>query len=528
MRPAELLASAAAAGLDVVAITDHDTTAGWAEAVGGGPGRTAWRWCGAWRSPAPSTGSACTCSATCTTPTSPSSPPRSTRPGPAARPSAERMVELLARDYDISWADVVAHARPGASLGRPHMADALVRKGIVANRDEAFADILGSRGGYYVGHYAIDARRAIRLVRAAGGVPVMAHPLAHRRGRVVSDAVIGELAGGRAGRHRGLPPRPRRRQRPARAARSPRSSTCWSPAPATTTAPARSPGSVTTPRIPLCCNRSRPRRAAYRSCGRDRLGPAADRPGRAAGHAQAALLRLAVRLLTYVDCPRRTGSQYLDRPPPQKSPQRAHTSLGVAVHTALARWWDLAPDRRTPSAAAALVRSSWVRSGFRDDEQSERWRAKTAVQTAAYAERLDPDEQPLGIERHGGDADADAGGDRPGGPAGRPRRRAGRRRLQDLAGRADAGRGADLVAARALRRRGGRRCSAGRAPGSSCTTCRAARLPPTSTRRSRWPARFPRPSRSLRTWSASTRRSPQGRVGTTTFPAAHRPDLQLV
>jgi hypothetical protein len=74
------------------------------------------------------------------------------------------------------------------------MADALVRKGIVANRDEAFADILGSRGGYYVGHYAIDARRAIRLVRAAGGVPVMAHPLAHRRGRVVSDQVIADLA----------------------------------------------------------------------------------------------------------------------------------------------------------------------------------------------------------------------------------------------------------------------------------------------------------------------------------------------
>jgi predicted metal-dependent phosphoesterase TrpH len=74
------------------------------------------------------------------------------------------------------------------------MADALVRKGIVANRDEAFADILSSRSGYYVGHYAIDARRAIRLVRDAGGVPVMAHPMAHRRGRVVSDSVIAELA----------------------------------------------------------------------------------------------------------------------------------------------------------------------------------------------------------------------------------------------------------------------------------------------------------------------------------------------
>jgi putative RecB family exonuclease len=105
------------------------------------------------------------------------------------------------------------------------------------------------------------------------------------------------------------------------------------------------------------------------------------------------------KLLAWLDCPRRYRFQYLDRPRPQPAPQRAHTSLGVAVHSALARWWDLDPARRTPAGAAGLVRSSWVRSGFRDEEQSERWRATAAVQTAAYAERLDPDHQPLGIER---------------------------------------------------------------------------------------------------------------------------------
>lgn len=105
------------------------------------------------------------------------------------------------------------------------------------------------------------------------------------------------------------------------------------------------------------------------------------------------------KLLTWVDCPRRYRFEYLDRPRPEKAPQRAHTSLGVAVHGALARWWDLPPERRTPSAAAALVRSSWVRGGFRDEAQSERWCAATAVQTAAYTERLDPADQPLGIER---------------------------------------------------------------------------------------------------------------------------------
>jgi RecB family exonuclease len=105
------------------------------------------------------------------------------------------------------------------------------------------------------------------------------------------------------------------------------------------------------------------------------------------------------KLLTWVDCPRRYRFAYLDLPRPAKAPQRAHTSIGVAVHAALARWWDAAPERRTPSSAAALVRSSWVRAGFRDEEQSEHWRAGTAVQTAAYVERLDPDQQPLGVER---------------------------------------------------------------------------------------------------------------------------------
>jgi 3',5'-nucleoside bisphosphate phosphatase len=191
--PADLVASAAAAGLDVVAITDHDTTAGWAEAAAAVPLHDV----------ALVRGMEISCAVDGISvhllsylhdPAWPELTAEVDEARASRQTRAQRMVELLARDYDISWDDVVAHARPGASLGRPHMADALVRKGIVANRDEAFADILGSRGGYYVGHYAIDARRAIRLVRSAGGVPVMAHPLAHRRGRVVSDQVIGELA----------------------------------------------------------------------------------------------------------------------------------------------------------------------------------------------------------------------------------------------------------------------------------------------------------------------------------------------
>ena len=87
------------------------------------------------------------------------------------------------------------------------------------------------------------ASTAIRMVRAAGGVPVFAHPLARRRGRVVEPSVIVELAAVGLGRRRGGPPRPqpggpRPAARPGRA-----TSACSPPAPATTTAPTRRPRS---------------------------------------------------------------------------------------------------------------------------------------------------------------------------------------------------------------------------------------------------------------------------------------------
>lgn len=105
------------------------------------------------------------------------------------------------------------------------------------------------------------------------------------------------------------------------------------------------------------------------------------------------------RLLAWLDCPRRYRMQYLDRPSPPSRPQRGHTSVGVAVHNALRDWWDLAPERRTPEAAAELVRASWIDVGFRDPEQSLEWRERAQAQVAAYVEDVDPATQPLGIER---------------------------------------------------------------------------------------------------------------------------------
>jgi predicted metal-dependent phosphoesterase TrpH len=106
------------------------------------------------------------------------------------------MVERMAADgIPVTMEDVRVLVTPGATLGRPHIADALVARGVVPSRDEAFARYLHNNSRYYVSHYAPDPVRAVELVRAAGGVAVMAHPFAGRRGRIVDDGVIRRMAG---------------------------------------------------------------------------------------------------------------------------------------------------------------------------------------------------------------------------------------------------------------------------------------------------------------------------------------------
>ena len=186
--PADVARSAKAAGLDVFALTDHDTTAGWQEA-----GDTAVE-LGLAFVPG--------MEITCTTSNGvsvhmlsylhdPTYEPlwnavESSRSGRLSR--AKRMVELLSADYDISWDDVLRHVGTDATVGRPHIADALVELGIISNRSAAFSDILSGRSPYYVRHTTMDPVEAIKLVRAAGGVPVCAHPMAPTRGRIPTTA----------------------------------------------------------------------------------------------------------------------------------------------------------------------------------------------------------------------------------------------------------------------------------------------------------------------------------------------------
>ena len=203
--PAEVMRRAAAAGLNVVALTDHDTQAGLAEASAALPdGLTL----------VPGMELSCQLSSAPSEGRAPQThPTRSVHllaylfdpADPAlraetaqirddrtyrARAMVDRMRELGA---DVTWEQVAAIAG-GAVVGRPHLARALVASGTLAAPADAFtADWIGDGGRAFVDRYAPDLARAVGLVKAAGGVPVLAHP--RSPGYEIPDEVIVRLAG---------------------------------------------------------------------------------------------------------------------------------------------------------------------------------------------------------------------------------------------------------------------------------------------------------------------------------------------
>ena len=103
------------------------------------------------------------------------------------------MVDRISRDYPISWEDVQAQVRNGAetTIGRPHIADALVAASVYPDRSSAFAGIINARSPYYIPVYSPDVDTVVSTMKAAGGVVVIAHPGAVSRNRVLlSDAAI--------------------------------------------------------------------------------------------------------------------------------------------------------------------------------------------------------------------------------------------------------------------------------------------------------------------------------------------------
>jgi predicted metal-dependent phosphoesterase TrpH len=106
----------------------------------------------------------------------------------------EMVVKLAALGTGVTWEQVSAIAGDGV-IGRPHLARALVENGVIGSTGEAFTpEWIGPGGRAHVSRYALDPAEAIALVSAAGGVSVLAHPLMRERGWVVPENLITELA----------------------------------------------------------------------------------------------------------------------------------------------------------------------------------------------------------------------------------------------------------------------------------------------------------------------------------------------
>jgi len=184
--PGELVNKALATGLTKIALTDHDTLAGWDEAINYlRPGLDL------------ILGSEISCQ---------------TDDGISVHmlgllfdPENQALLKMLEQTRDnrvgrmekiilrlneagieISMAEVMAQVAEGATLGRPHLADALIAKKFVKDREEAFSELLHNNSKFYISHYSPTPEAVIKQIKQAGGVAVIAHPLASLRGRTIT------------------------------------------------------------------------------------------------------------------------------------------------------------------------------------------------------------------------------------------------------------------------------------------------------------------------------------------------------
>jgi predicted metal-dependent phosphoesterase TrpH len=191
--PAEVVRRAGEAGLDVLALTDHDTVNGLPAAVAALP---------AGLTLVPGMELSCRRAgmsihllAYLFDPADPDLAAECERIREARERRGRQVVDrLIELGVPLTWEQVAALAGDGV-VGRPHIARAMVDAGVITEPAQAFTDEWLAPGGRaYVSRYALDPVAAVRLVRAAGGVPVLAHPKALKRGRVICDEWIAELA----------------------------------------------------------------------------------------------------------------------------------------------------------------------------------------------------------------------------------------------------------------------------------------------------------------------------------------------
>lgn len=104
-----------------------------------------------------------------------------------------KMTAMMSVDFPITYDEVLRYVSPGGTPGRPHLADALVEKGYFPNRSDAFDKVLNRRSRYYVHRWAPTPVEAIRAVVEDGGVAIVAHPFAARKGKKLSPASLSEM-----------------------------------------------------------------------------------------------------------------------------------------------------------------------------------------------------------------------------------------------------------------------------------------------------------------------------------------------
>ena len=196
--PVELIDKAINRKLNVIALTDHDTTRGWNEAIAAVQNH-----------PSNSSiqlvlGSEISCQDENGISIhmlgllfDPNYEPLREELEKTRENRVSRMEKIVARlneaGIEITLEEVYAQKKDDATLGRPHLADALIARGHVASREEAFAALLHNKSKFYINHYSPSPVQAIKLIKDAGGVAVIAHPLASQRGRTISLELFDEL-----------------------------------------------------------------------------------------------------------------------------------------------------------------------------------------------------------------------------------------------------------------------------------------------------------------------------------------------
>ena len=192
-RPRELVNKAIVQGLEVLGIADHDTTSGWEEAAQALRGNLQLV-LGAEISCLTNDGISVHMLGMLFDPNHIEMQTMLEETRDGRLPRMRKMIEKMRTEgMDISIEDVENVMPAGATMGRPHLADALVAKKIVKSRDEAFIDLLHNESRFYVSHAAPTPVEAISMIRRAGGVAVIAHPFASHRGQVLKSEDFADL-----------------------------------------------------------------------------------------------------------------------------------------------------------------------------------------------------------------------------------------------------------------------------------------------------------------------------------------------